>query len=71
VADDLVHAGADALRVAVVVQRAGVSAHLDGEVVHENVNLVCRHARLHDLAGTAQDLRCLLTRDAHALDDLG
>jgi len=71
VADDFVQTGAHALGIAVIVQRAGVGASFDGEVVDEDVDVVRGHARLHELTGQTQDVGGHLARVPHALDDLG
>ena len=56
VADHLVHRGAHALRVAVVVERRRVAVALDVQLVHVGVDLVGGDARAHPLAGEAEDL---------------
>ena len=56
VADDLVDRGAQALGVAVVVERARVGAALDVELVAVRVDLVGGDPGPHELAGEAQDL---------------
>lgn len=69
--DDFVDAGADALRVAVVVERTRVTTHLDGEVVDEDVDLVGGDAGANNLSGTSQNLCGGCTGLAHLGDDLG
>ena len=70
-ADDLVGAGAHALREPVVVERARVGVALDAELVHVAVDRVGGDAGLHHLAGEAQHLGGDDAGVAHALDDLG
>ena len=57
--------------IAVVVERAGVGAALDGGLVDEHVDLVGGDAGADDLAGQAQDLGRHDAGVAHALDDVG
>ena len=71
VADHLVGRRAQALRVAVVVERARVGAALDVELVAVGIDLVGRHARAEVLAGEAQDLGRHRTGVAHPLDHVG
>ena len=56
VADDLVDRRADALRVAVVVERAGIAAVADARVVAHHVEVVGRDAGGDRLPGLLQDL---------------
>jgi hypothetical protein len=71
VADDLVDRGAQRLREAVVVERAGVAPPLDAQLVHVDVDLVGGHAGLDPLAGQPEDLGGHRTRPPHARQDLG
>ena len=71
VADDLVHRGAHALRVAVVVERRRVAVTLDVQFVDVGVELVGGEPGADVLAGEAQDLGGQPAGDPHAGDDVG
>ncbi len=71
VANYFVDAGAHALGVLAVVQRARVCPTLDRCFVDEHVDLVGRHARAHHRTCKTQNLGSDGASVAHALDDLG
>ncbi len=71
VADHFVDRGAHAFRVAVVVEWARVGAGFDGEVVHQDVDVVGGDTGLHELAGLSQDVGGESAGHAHPFDDLG
>ena len=54
-----------------IVERTWVCAAFDGEVVHEDVNVVRGHARLNIFAGKTQDVGGHIAGVTHAFDDLG
>ena len=70
-ADDLIHAGADALWVPVVIEWARVCATFNGEVVDENVDLFGGDTWLHHLTSSSQNVRGHNTCMSHAFDDFG
>ena len=69
-ANDFVQAGAHALWVAVVVQRAWIRTATNRFIVNEDVDVVGGHPRLDDLARHPKDVGGHVARVAHALDDL-
>ncbi len=71
VADDLVDAGAHALREVVVVERARVGVAFDAQVVDVHVDRIGRDPGGDHLAGQAQHLGGDDAGVAHAFDDVG
>ena len=54
-----------------IVERTRIRATFDGEIVHENIDVVRGHAGLHVFAGKTQDVGGHITRVTHAFDDVG
>ena len=54
-----------------IVERTWVCATFNGEVVHEDVNVVRGHARLKIFAGKTQDVGGHIAGVTHAFDDVG
>ena len=54
-----------------IVERTWVRAAFNGEVVHEDVNVVRGHAWLNVFAGKTQDVGGHIAGVTHAFDDVG
>ena len=54
-----------------IVERTWVCAAFNSEIVYEDVNVVCGHARLNIFAGKTQDVGGHIAGVTHAFDDVG
>ena len=54
-----------------IVEWTRIRAAFDGEIVHEDVDVVRGHARLNVFAGKSQDVGGHIARVTHAFNDLG
>ena len=69
-ADHFVDRRTDTLRVAGIVEGAGVSATLDAQLVHVDIDVIGGDTRLHEFTGEAQHFCRHLSCLAHAFDDI-